>query len=149
MEAELATAAWGERQTFACLVAVGSIIMGGGLIRLKPDAPDMARAHALPAWRKAVLFVPSSAYLWFATWRQPPVQHTANLLADVFGDFAFYDPIVYMGIVVVSVVAATDLTGGRASRLAFSALGGVLLLFVGLIPVVLGLHVILAALGAS
>ncbi len=106
----------------------------------------MEEADELPVWRKALIFLPSALYLWYATWRRPPIEHTENMLADVFGDFAFYDPIAYVGIVVISVVAATDLTGGRAVRVAFSALGGVLALFVGLIPVVLGLHVMVDAL---
>ena len=149
METDFAVAWWGERQTFATLVAVGSVIVGAGLIKRNPGSPDMETAHKLPAWRKRLIFIPSSLYLWFATWHQPPVQHGDNILADIFGEFALYDPMIYIAIAVVSIVAGTDLTGERALRLSLYALGSVVALFVGLTPVVLGLHVIIAAINAS
>jgi len=146
MNVDVIIAAWGERQTLAILLVAGSALAGAALVRRTPDAPDMERAGRLPAWRKAVPFIPSSLYLGFETWRQPPLWHGDGMLADLFGAFPFHTPILYVLLVVVGIVAATDLTGGRALKLAMYALGGVFLLIVSLAPVVLGLHVMVEVL---
>lgn len=149
MEIDFAVAWWGERQSFATLVGVGSVIVGPGLLARKPGAPDLQAAGKLPWWRRALVFVPSSLYFWFVTWRQPPILHGDEMLADLFGGYALYDPAVYLTICVVSIVAGTDLTGGRALRLALYSLGSVVTLYFGLLPIVVGLHVIAEVLTAT
>ena len=142
MDTAQLVATWGERQTFAVLVAAASVAVCASLFRFRPNEPDMARAHALPYWRKAGLSLPAALYVGFATWRQPPVPRGENIFADLYGEFAIYDPILFVAILVVSIVAGTDLTGERATRIAVSALGQVVLLFLAMVPVVLGLQAI-------